>query len=274
MKSGKFKIRGPSGPHCYPGNIARLRTRRLNVPACQPTESGYQLSRVIDLVQQLDLESILRSTEEYKTILTTANRLAKPVAGLKAFRGKYFSVFSGEVRRNSVGDLRGVVVSKAWAKLFDRLSKLGRVFRILGLPLELAELSWDDRSPRGISANLLTGTTRWYTKTILLTPSVVAHTGIQGLGWAAEELGFQETAQDIELFARNLEDTINLLEKVIDQVYSVTNARRVIEHAESFVGAATIDPTLGRVLRGLFQDLAAQAQPLYNEVVDQLSRGE
>jgi hypothetical protein len=271
MPIGNFRPPGPWGPQCFSEDSSRLRSHRLNVPgqAGARSESGDSLSTVYDRLMQVDWKTTLEGTENFQSILELSNDIAKRGAGMMAFRRKYYSALFDEITLNRSQNYRGIVVSANWRRYFDRLDKFGKVLKVAGIPVEAAQLSWEDLSAKGISANVMTTTARWSVKSVLLSVPETAHLGMQGTGWALERLGFREAANDLEVFSVKLEGAINDAERVIDQTLSVSSARDVLTWDRSVINPRNWS-LLADGVRSHFEDLAAETQPLYNNVVQSI----
>ena len=268
MPSGNFCPAGPLGSQCFGDECTRLQSHPLNVPgqAGKRDASTYSLSTVSEQLKQVDWKTTLEGSENAVDILDLSNEIAKRGAGLMAFRRKYYKILFDDVNMNRSGNLRGIVVSAKWRKYYSRLGKFGSVLSLAGIPLEAAELSWNDLSAKGISANVMTATARSATKSTLLAIPQIVQTGAQVTGWAAEGLGFREAANDINLFSSGLEDSINQFEKVIDRTLSVANSRDVLTWDRSVINPSNWS-LLAEGVRGHFEDLASETQPLYDSVV-------
>jgi hypothetical protein len=230
------------------------------------TESGYSLMRVAEQLQQVDWKATLDGTENFKDIVELANEIATRGAGMMAFRQKYYDVLFDTLRTNRAGNLRGIVVSAKWRKLFGGLGKFGGVLSLAGIPMEAAELSWNDLSAKGIAANSMTTLARWGTETVVLGVPQTVQMVSQVAGWTAGTLGYREAANDIQVFSGRLQGSINEAEEAIERTLSVANARDVLTWDRSVINPRNWS-LLAEGMRGHFKDLAAETQPLYDDVV-------
>jgi hypothetical protein len=269
MCKGNFRSASPLGPGKSKDERARLQHHRLRVPrrvGGSGHTSSHSVATVSTHLRQVDWKATLEKTDHAKAIAELSNKIAGRSAALMAFRRKYYSIIFDEVRHNRAGDLRGIVVSAKWRKLFGGLGQFGAALDLVGIPMKAAELSWNDLSTRGISANVMTTLAQWGTESVALGPTRMLQTGAELTGWALDGLGFKETANDITLFSTHLEGTIGDAQKAIDKVLSVDNARDVLTWDRSVINPRNWS-LLKDAIWGHFEDLTSEAHPLHSAVV-------
>lgn len=236
------------------------------------------LSNLAMFFRQVNWKATLEGTEAARNVADDLVSISGRVAGLKAFRRKYYRLIFDEVGNGARG-LTGIVVSKRWRAYHTTLKKIGEplshvaaALNLVDLGVKMHELEWDDLSARGVASNVSAGLAQWASESVALGPAKTMRTVSEWVGDGVGRLGYQETARDIQQFSRDLESTINSAQSVIDRIMSAANARDVLTWDRSVLNQNNWQPVFEEASAGL-HELGKKTIRLFNAVVDAHTSG-